>query len=151
MKEILLQLPSPLDLVLDPISLIVFGMYAVLMTWEAVFPAKKLPMVKFWKMKGLLAFVLFFFLSSYLPMFWDTYLAKFQLMDLSFLGTYWGALVGVLIYELGVYLWHRVMHKYDSLWKIFHQMHHSAERIDSYGAFFFSPMDMVGFTFLGSL
>ena len=30
-------------------------------------------------------------------------------------------------------------------------MHHSAERMDSYGAFYFSPMDMIGFTFLGSL
>jgi sterol desaturase/sphingolipid hydroxylase (fatty acid hydroxylase superfamily) len=30
-------------------------------------------------------------------------------------------------------------------------MHHSAERVDTYGAFFFSPMDMIGFTFLTSL
>ena len=30
-------------------------------------------------------------------------------------------------------------------------MHHSAERMDSYGAFYFSPMDMIGFTFLGSV
>ena len=30
-------------------------------------------------------------------------------------------------------------------------MHHSAERVDSFGAFYFSPMDMIGFTFLGSL
>jgi sterol desaturase/sphingolipid hydroxylase (fatty acid hydroxylase superfamily) len=30
-------------------------------------------------------------------------------------------------------------------------MHHSAERMDSYGAFYFSPLDIVGFTFLTSL
>ena len=30
-------------------------------------------------------------------------------------------------------------------------MHHSAERIDTYGTFYFSPMDMFGFTFLASL
>jgi sterol desaturase/sphingolipid hydroxylase (fatty acid hydroxylase superfamily) len=30
-------------------------------------------------------------------------------------------------------------------------MHHSAERVDTYGAFFFSPMDMIGFTLLTSL
>ena len=30
-------------------------------------------------------------------------------------------------------------------------MHHSAERIDSFGAFYFSPLDMIGFTFIGSL
>lgn len=151
MKELFAQLPSPLDLVLDPISYIIFGMYVLLMLWEAIFPARKLPYVKFWRLKGILFFVIFFYLSSYLPMFWDGFLADYQLFDLSSLGTMGGAFVGVMLYELGVYVWHRSMHKSDKLWKIFHQMHHSAERMDSYGAFFFSPMDMIGFTFLGSL
>ena len=43
------------------------------------------------------------------------------------------------------------MHKSDRLWKIFHQMHHSAEKLDIPSAFYFSPMDMIGFTLLGSL
>jgi sterol desaturase/sphingolipid hydroxylase (fatty acid hydroxylase superfamily) len=43
------------------------------------------------------------------------------------------------------------MHEYDALFRVFHQMHHSAERMDTFGAFYFSPMDMVGFTALGSL
>ena len=30
-------------------------------------------------------------------------------------------------------------------------MHHSIERLDTYSAFIFSPMDMIGFTALGSL
>lgn len=43
------------------------------------------------------------------------------------------------------------MHSVDTLWRVFHQMHHSAERLDTYGAFYFSPMDMIGWTLLGSL
>jgi sterol desaturase/sphingolipid hydroxylase (fatty acid hydroxylase superfamily) len=35
--------------------------------------------------------------------------------------------------------------KSNILWRIFHQMHHSAERLDTYGAFYFSPYDMIGF------
>ncbi|MDZ7613820.1 MAG: sterol desaturase family protein [Flavobacteriaceae bacterium] len=70
---------------------------------------------------------------------------------MSFLGNYGGAAVALLIYEFGVYVWHRSMHKNNILWRIFHQMHHSAERVDTYGAFFFSLMDMIGFTFLTSL
>lgn len=46
---------------------------------------------------------------------------------------------------------HRAMHRFDPLWRVFHQMHHSAERVDTYGAFWFSPWDMVGWTVLGSL
>lgn len=151
MKEVIQNLPSPLELVLDPISYIVFGIYGGLILWEAFWPARKLPKVRFWKLKGFLAFVLFFYLSSYLPLLWDGALAKFQVFDLTGLGTFWGAVVGILIYELGVYFWHRSMHRNNMLWRIFHQMHHSAERLDSYGAFYFSPMDMIGFTFLGSL
>ncbi len=151
MKEIFDNLPTPLELVFDPISYIVFGIYGGLILWEALWPARKLPKVRFWKLKGFLAFVLFFYLSSYLPLIWDGTLAKFQVIDLTGLGTLWGAVVGILIYELGVYFWHRSMHTNDTLWRIFHQMHHSAERLDSYGAFYFSPMDMIGFTFLGSL
>lgn len=151
MKEILLNLPTPSELVFNPISYIIFVMYGALMLWEALFPARPLPNIGFWKVKGLLAFVFFFFLSSYLPLFWDGYLYEYQVFDLTFLGTYWGALIGVLIYELGLYAWHRALHTNDFLWKVFHQMHHSAERMDSYGAFYFSPMDMIGFTFLGSL
>ena len=67
------------------------------------------------------------------------------------MGTVGGTIAGLFIYEFGVYVWHRLMHRHDFLWKTFHQMHHSAERVDTYGAFWFSPMDMIGWTLLGSL
>ena len=144
-------MPTPIEILLDPLSLIVIAMYIGLMLWEAVFPARSLPKVKYWKIKGLTAFLAFFYISSYLPLFIDPYLAPYQLFDLTGLGTIGGAIIGVLIYELGLYIWHRSMHSSDLLWRTFHQMHHSAERLDTYGAFFFSPMDMIGFTLLGSV
>lgn len=151
MESLFANLPTPLELILDPVSLIVFAIYGTLMAWEALFPARALPKMRYWKLRGMISFALFFFLSSYLPILWDTHLAAYQLFNLSFLGMGWGAFIGIMIYQLGVYVWHRSMHKSDALWKVFHQMHHSAERVDSWGAFYFSPMDMIGFTFLGSL
>ena len=144
-------MPSPIDILLDPISLGVLALYAALMLWEAVLPARPLPRIRGWHARTLTSFVLFFYLSSYLPLLWDGYLAEFQLFDLSGLGTFAGAAVGLLVYEGLLYAWHRSMHESDSLWRLFHQMHHSAERIDTFGAFYFSPMDMIGFTFVGSL
>lgn len=151
MENLISELPSPLDLIFDPVSYVVFGIYGGLMLWEAVLPARALPKVRFWKLKGILAFVLFFYLSSYLPMIWDGYLAAYQVFDLTGLGTAWGAIVGVLIYESGEYVWHRTMHNSNVLWKGLHQMHHSAERMDSYGAFYFSPLDMIGWIVLSSI
>ncbi len=144
-------MPTPIEIILDPISLAIIALYAGLMIWEALFPARKLPTVKYWKIKGLAAFVMFFFLSSYLPLMTDPFLEQYRLFDLSGLGALGGALAGALLYELGVYVWHRSMHRSDFLWRTFHQMHHSAERLDTYGAFFFSPADMIGWTVLGSI
>src|SRR3989337_539400 len=144
-------MPTPLDILLDPISLIILAIYGALMLWEAIFPGRKLPEVKYWKLKGLLAFVFFFYLSSYLPMFINPFLERYRLFDLTGLGTVWGGLAAVLLYEFGVFVWHYSLHRSDFLWKAFHQMHHSAERLDTYGAFFFSPFDILGWTLLGSI
>jgi sterol desaturase/sphingolipid hydroxylase (fatty acid hydroxylase superfamily) len=144
-------MPSPIDILLDPISLSVFALYGALIAWEALAPARALPPVRGWRLRGVLAFVAYFYLSSYLPLLWSDVLASRQLFDLSGLGVVPGALIGVLLYELGVYVWHRWMHAWRPLWLGFHQMHHSAERIDTFGAFWFSPLDMVGWTALFSL
>jgi sterol desaturase/sphingolipid hydroxylase (fatty acid hydroxylase superfamily) len=144
-------MPTPLEILLDPVSLIVLAIYGALMVWEAAFPGRDLPKVKNWKIRGLIGFGAYFYLSSYLPLFIDPYLEAYRLFDLSFLGTVPGALFGVLLYEFGMYVWHYCLHRYNFLWRTFHQMHHSAERIDTYGAFYFSPLDMIGFTVLGSI
>ncbi len=144
-------MPTPLELLLDPVSLAVIALYAALIAWEGSFPARALPVVKGWKARGLTGFFVYFLLSSYLPLLWSEHLARFQLLDLTALGTLGGAAAGLLIYELGVYAWHRTIHGSDALWRTFHQMHHSAERLDTYGAFWFSPLDMIGWTVLFSL
>jgi sterol desaturase/sphingolipid hydroxylase (fatty acid hydroxylase superfamily) len=144
------MMPTPLEILLDPISLIVIALYIGLMIWEALFPARPLPLIKYWKLKGVIFFTIYFYLSSYLPFLWNEYLSAHQLFDLTGWGTAGGAVAGILIYQLGVYTWHRSMHKNNVLWRVFHQMHHSAERVDTYGAFLFSPMDMIGYTVLGS-
>lgn len=143
-------MPTPLEILLDPVSLIIIGMYVLLMLWEAMFPGRKLPLVKFWKLRGIAVFFFYFFLSSYLPLLWAESLPGTQLIDLSSWGNM-GAVGAILVYELGMYVWHRSMHNSKWLWKMFHQMHHSAERLDTYGAFYFSPLDMIGWTALGTV
>ncbi|MFI5132639.1 MAG: sterol desaturase family protein [Chitinophagales bacterium] len=144
-------MPSPLDILLDPVSLYILGMYLVLISWEAFFPARKLPYVAYWQIKGILFFFCFFYLSSYLPLLYAEWLPSSQLIDLSGINIVIAATGGVILYEFGMYVWHRSMHSSNRLWKIFHQMHHSAERMDTYGAFYFSPFDMIGFTLLGTV
>ena len=68
-------MPSPLDLLLDPISLTVFAIYGALILWEALAPARALPRVRYWRWLGLAAFGVYFLLSSYLPLLWGAWLA----------------------------------------------------------------------------
>lgn len=144
-------MPTPLEILLHPVSLTVLALYAGLMLWEWAAPGRPLPAVRYWRLKGLAGFATFFYLSSYLPLLWDGWLAQYQLLDLTGLGTPGGVVAGLAVYELAAYWWHRSMHRFGFLWRGFHQMHHSAERLDTFGAFWFSPLDMVGWTAVGSL
>ncbi|HSN73401.1 MAG TPA: sterol desaturase family protein [Steroidobacteraceae bacterium] len=143
-------MPTPIELLLSPASLIVFGLYAALLLLEALAPGRPLPAVKAWPLRGLASFAVFFLLSSYLPLIWDRHLAAWQLLDLSMLGTFGGALAGLFVYEFCGYWYHRAMHASSTLFRTLHQMHHSAERLDAYSAFWFSPLDMIGWTFVTS-
>lgn len=144
-------MPTPLEILLDPVSLCILGMYLLLILWEAFLPARKLPRIPYWKIKGIVSFFFFFYLSTYLPLLYAAWLPAAQLIDLSAVNIVLAGTIGVLLYELGMYIWHRAMHRSNLLWRVFHQMHHSAERLDTYGAFYFSPFDMIGFTLLGTL
>jgi sterol desaturase/sphingolipid hydroxylase (fatty acid hydroxylase superfamily) len=143
--------PSLFELITAPSSLVVLAIYAALLLWEALLPARKLPVVKHWHIAGLAAFAAYFLISSYLPYVWAEQLAAWQLFDLTHLNVWAGAAVGLFTYETGLYFWHRTMHRTGALWRSFHQMHHSAERIDVTGAFWFSPLDMIGWTLVMSL
>jgi sterol desaturase/sphingolipid hydroxylase (fatty acid hydroxylase superfamily) len=144
-------MPTPLDLIFDPITLVMISMFAGLGLWEAVAPGRPLPKVRGWTARALLAFATYFLLSSYLPLLWAGTLAPLQLFDLSAWPTATAVAVGVLGYEFGAYWWHRSMHTFTPLWRSLHQMHHSSERLDVISAFWFSPLDMVTWTLLPSL
>lgn len=144
-------MPTPIEILMDPVSLWLLGLYFLLILWEALLPGRSLPQIPFWRVKGIIAFFIFFYLSTYLPLLYAKWLPDTQLIDLTAMNVGVASVLGILLYELGMYVWHRAMHKTNLLWRVFHQMHHSAERLDTYGAFFFSPFDMIGFTLLGTL
>jgi sterol desaturase/sphingolipid hydroxylase (fatty acid hydroxylase superfamily) len=96
-------------------------------------------------------FVVCFFLSSCLPLLWGDLLAPSRLINLESVHPLVGAVVGVLVFKLGVYVWHRAMHRHHWLWRAFHPMHRSAERVNGVAAFHLSPLDITGFALLGSL
>lgn len=59
--------------------------------------------------------------------------------------------MGLLVYQGCAYAWHRAIYGNDRLWRGFHQMHHSAERLDTFSAFWFSPLEGVAWTAVASV
>jgi sterol desaturase/sphingolipid hydroxylase (fatty acid hydroxylase superfamily) len=126
----------------------VFGGFAAL---DVVRRGQFWPEVAAWKATGALCFILYFAGATFAPLMWDAWLGQHQIVDASRL-PFWAQVAGgFLLLELGIYAWHRTMHKVPFLWRWFHQMHHSAERLDIWGAYYFHPFDMLGWALLGSL
>ena len=96
-------MPTPLDLLLDPATQVLFALFGGLLLWELVAPARRLPKVRGWTLRALAAFALYFLLSSYLPLLWAETLAPLRLFDLAGWPTWAAVAAGVLGYELGAY------------------------------------------------
>ncbi|BCE01521.1 sterol desaturase family protein [Marinicellulosiphila megalodicopiae] len=59
--------------------------------------------------------------------------------------------LGFLLTSFVAYWWHRAMHKFDVLWRVFHQLHHSPSRIESLTSFYLHPFDGIAATLLNAL
>lgn len=136
---------------LNPVAYAIAGMFAVFALIDLVYRARRFVSADHWPLRGVLAFGLYLAVAFYSPLLWDAWLADHSLLDMSALPVVSQVVSGVLVVELGIYAWHRTLHHNDLLWRHLHQTHHSAERIDIWGAFWFHPLDMLGFTLLGSL
>lgn len=133
------------------LELLILAGFSLLALWEKMRPRQQYPASRLWRTRGFIAFILYMAVGTFSPLLWDDVLASHRLFDLTALPVWQQALTGFLVAEFVGYWWHRSMHTSNFLWRAFHQMHHSAERFDVWGAFYFSPQDMVGFTFFGSL
>ena len=104
-----------------------------------------------WRLRALAVSVAVFFVSMKVGELWGAWTGAFSLVDGSVLGTAGGALVGILVYELFHYGYHRLAHRWTFLWRAAHQMHHSPESHDAFGANYLHPLDAALFTTIASL
>jgi sterol desaturase/sphingolipid hydroxylase (fatty acid hydroxylase superfamily) len=136
---------------LDPILLTILTAFAVVALLERTGSGRRFPKLGVaWPLRGLAFLALTIVLSSRVPLLWDEWLSAHQLFDARSLGTWGGAAVGFVVFEGLLYGWHRALHSVPWLWR-FHQMHHSAERVDIFGSNFFHPIDVAGFALVTSV
>lgn len=116
--------------------------YVLCLLLERLFPARPLPKVKGWLLRGALSFVMTGVINALLPMLVVSLLAGRSLLHLAALGTVGGAVLAFVVTDFLAYGLHRLMHNVHFIWRWTHQAHHSAERLDIAGAAYFHPFDI---------
>jgi sterol desaturase/sphingolipid hydroxylase (fatty acid hydroxylase superfamily) len=96
---------------------------------------------RWWRSRAFVVTSINFALSLAIGAAWAAFFAGASVFDASALGTVGGATLGVLAYEFAHYWYHRLAHRHDWLWRLGHQMHHSAESLDAFGAYYLHPLD----------
>lgn len=132
--------------------LIIFIAFAVCFLIERLNMGWKLPEVPTWTIRVLgvnfiqLGVVLLAGLS------WEKWLSSFSVFNLSeYVSPAFGGIIAYFIATFLFYWWHRWRHRSDFLWTRFHQIHHSAQRIEVITSFYKHPMEMVVNSIIGSL
>jgi sterol desaturase/sphingolipid hydroxylase (fatty acid hydroxylase superfamily) len=114
---------------------------------ERVAAARALPRVPGWWRRASVLFASTMAIGGLLPLLVGEVLAGRSLLHLAWLGTWGGALIGLLAGDFVAYWLHRMQHENATFWRLTHQLHHSAERVDVLGAAFMHPLDIA----IGSL
>ena len=133
----------------DALGLSVPVMFVGGLVLEALFPAQPdQPRVRGWRVIGIVGFVLMAILSTVPAILLAPVAEQVALVRLAPLGVVPSALLAYLLYTLISFGYHRACHASPLLWRLFHQIHHSAPRLDLSGAAFFHPTDMIAYALL---
>lgn len=136
----------------DLVGVLILGSFAVMMAWEALAPARAFPKRAWWRLKGWGWLLLMAAQATALPLLLpQQWLVEHRLLDLSGLGTVGGVVVGYTVVSFVNYWYHRACHRFDFMWRTFHQMHHAPQRLDMGGAAVFHPLDLWSYVLLSTL
>ncbi len=117
---------------------------------DLVYRRRRYAAPRLWRLRATLVTVGTIVVTTGVAVLWGRVFDGARLFDLSGLGIAGGALAGIVVYEFVHYWYHRAAHEWNWLWRL-HQMHHSAESLDAFGANYIHPVDGALFATWSSL
>ena len=126
------------------IPAIVLGAAVVMITLEVCRPGRKWPRVAGWWARALLLNGVQVATVYVAGVAWDGWMQRHRLWSADALGTIGSAVVGYLVITFIYYWWHRWRHDVPFLWRWFHQVHHSPQRIEIITSFYKHPIEIIG-------
>lgn len=132
------------------VPIVVIGMAFVMMAVELRRPGRQWPKVAGWWQRAALLNAAQLAVVFIFGVIWDTWLADIRLFSADSFGTAGGAIIGYLVITFVYYWWHRWRHESSTLWRWFHQIHHSAQRIEIITSFYKHPFELFANSVLSS-
>jgi sterol desaturase/sphingolipid hydroxylase (fatty acid hydroxylase superfamily) len=130
----------------------IFSAFVFCFILERWIPGWPLPQVKTWPTRVLLINAAQLGVVLLAGITWDKWLASASLFNLSaHASPAVGGLIAYFIATFVFYWWHRVRHENDLLWRLFHQIHHSPQRLEVITSFYKHPGEMVVNSIIGAL
>ena len=131
------------------LTLVMLGIGLFCMLIERLKPGWVLPKVKTWPVRVILINLVQICVVVVAGLVWEKWFPK----SIFHLASWNPALAGLFAYFIATfvfYWWHRVRHESDFLWRAFHQIHHSPQRIELITSFYKHPLEMIVNSIIGA-
>ncbi|WP_395613293.1 sterol desaturase family protein [Allosphingosinicella sp.] len=102
---------------------------------------RDMPRIPYWHVIGIGALLVTLAVNALLPLAILPWLPAFPVVHLAGWGL-WAAVPTVVLTTFFTYWSHRIQHRFDNLWRLGHQLHHSVARVDIASAMIFHPIDV---------
>ena len=132
-------------------SILLICVTTLFLCWERLFPGRALPNSKGWYVRAIIINLAQLAITLLAGKIWLNVSNGWSILNLSSIQS--PILQGLLAWFIGTfvfYWWHRLRHK-KGFWLIFHQIHHSASRIEILTSFYKHPVEIIVNTFLTAL
>jgi len=125
------------------IPLLVAATAVAMILCEVLVPGRRWPRVAGWWTRAILLNAVQVGSVLLAGVAWDGWMTRHRPWSADALGPIWGALLGYVVITFVYYWWHRWRHDLGFLWRWFHQVHHSPQRIEIITSFYKHPLEIV--------
>jgi sterol desaturase/sphingolipid hydroxylase (fatty acid hydroxylase superfamily) len=123
--------------------LLIFGIAAGCILAERLWPAMKLPRVNAWWGRVILINSIQLGIVVLAGQTWNRWPGRFTLVHLSnHLNDLMAGAIAYFVSTFVYYWWHRFRHESQLFWRVCHQLHHSARRIEIVTSFYKHPVEI---------
>jgi sterol desaturase/sphingolipid hydroxylase (fatty acid hydroxylase superfamily) len=130
----------------------IFGVGIACMVIERLLPGWPLPKVRSWPVRVIAINAVQLGVVLIAGVTWERWMAGQSVFTLpATLSPLAGGMLAYFIATFIFYWWHRWRHENSMLWRLFHQIHHSPQRLEVMTSFYKHPLEMVVNTLIGSV